>query len=439
MKKLKLLLIPSGFLFFLMLIYSLGTYNNQVYFILKHLLMFAFLGSLILVSQFILHDFLISKKLITRKNIVTVKLSIGVLGVVLLFLVGNMQFTLIEEETPFLVGCDFYTMDKRLVYKSYGDTCATYQKYGEDEYVFHEEVKQGDVRTNYMTHVKMYTDDSNRHVIDSYVYVTEVSNDQMTNDLHRLVQTTYEEFNRLYIKNEYYVDEGVGVISALGVHIYDTAPIVTTWMVTHEEQGSNSISIYEFGNNDETTKQFIARRYKNENEFQFTGMTNIYNFQVYSDGEATGQTFRFDIYDYYPSNGVITLEEKGIINEVEYKGFVRYNDSMMLSTIKEIDKNVTSNSVTPYEIYKEDATLYVGATFFYQIDKVADGDLFQLEMFFNTNGTISEVPEYMYNKTLFDEFDYQYDLFNYTQRPRRFYHAYNPLFERIYEEGTHNE
>lgn len=432
MNKFKLLFIPLGLLFFLMLIYSLGTYNNQVFFIAKHVLMFAFLGSLILVSEFIIHDVIFNRNEFERKKQFIIKIFIGIVGFLLLFVVANMQLKLVESETPFLVACDYYTMQKELVYKSYGDTCATYHQLGEHEYVFHEDVVIDGISTHYMTNVKFSYDEAQNRTVESYVYSTYVIEDQLINDLMKIVQTEYEDSNKLYVRNEFYSSPNVGVISALEGHIYPHEPNVYTFMVVHDEVGVGSVEVFGFSDDDETSKEFILRRYGNGDYSNFDGLYNSYMFHAYEKEGFTGQSIQMYSYDNtYPSSQSYLFEEKVIRSDRENYRFFSYSNSLILNQVSKLSISNDPKQMQPYEINEENSSLYVGADLYYRIEKVADGSLFELAMYVNTVNGLKETPTYLNPKERFDEFNYIRDILNIGERPRRFYHFYNPIFKRI--------
>jgi hypothetical protein len=128
----------------------------------------------------------------------------------------------------------------------------------------------------------------------------------------------------------------------------------------------------------------------------------------------------------------VTLEERDTTEGSEKHGHLAYEPDGILESVKEIEQPLIPNN-SFYQIQKGDDGVYLGASFFYRVESI-NNDLIQVELLLNTSN-LREVPDYLYDKEPFDEFDYMKDLIDYSGRARRFLNRDNPILNQIFKEG----
>jgi len=131
----RFLLIPAGLLFFIMLIYTSSGYDeSRILFIIRNILIFLFLSSIIFGAMVSIKDFLIRKFGVSAKRKTLVQVLVGVLGVMVLAFTGQVQYRIIDiYEIPDMLACDYYDQYSNLIYTSRTNNCPVILNFDHDE------------------------------------------------------------------------------------------------------------------------------------------------------------------------------------------------------------------------------------------------------------------------------------------------------------------
>lgn len=156
MNKRKILLIPAGLLFFIILIFTFSDYETSKFlFVLRHLLVFLFIGYFVVYSQIEIRKFLL-KKYNNRNTLIST--TTGVFGALLLVIISMFQLNIVENSLlPGIAGCDYYDQNNNIIYVSKTASCPVVTGYVED-------VNQMDFFSGpNLYHIELYEEDDTKY------------------------------------------------------------------------------------------------------------------------------------------------------------------------------------------------------------------------------------------------------------------------------------
>jgi len=207
MNKKRFLLIPAGLLFFIMLIYTSSSYDSSRFlFVIRNVLISLFLGSLIVIAMIFIKDFLIAR---WAEKSRLIKISVGVFGLAILGVVGEIQYRIIEVyEIPDMVACDYYDGYNNLIYASVGDECPVLSKdvigvsYDKIALEFQEQIRNGYETRYYYSSVDVeYTSG----VMTSYIKTVYYTNELGMSNISKMVQTVELTEDTVTMTHTFYI------------------------------------------------------------------------------------------------------------------------------------------------------------------------------------------------------------------------------------------
>lgn len=444
----KLLLIPVGLLFFVLLIFTSSGYNDsKVLFVFRHTAIFLGFVFTVVIGQIYIKNKLIRKGISEEKRN-TVKVLVGVFGVILLLVLSSLQIRFITEvEISNPITCDYYDELGNIIYISKGKSCATLESsyINEDtsKYSFKEIVGNEFGEEIFYTEITMK--------FGEYDIVVDVKEEVIIERYEHgnIEGTTYQKFEQNF---EYNTTE-----TTLAQKYYQKNNLGDEYVMVLERVYRTVIEPFDYGDallsfdplNEKYS--FVIYEEKRDNEEAVYNVREVlvgefFYIRLSGSPEIVGNNMKYSLPKYFANSTVYIVSTHDFTEPSEYNistkasdtfislydalSYIKYDEFFIGSSYRaNLDDSHDNNYVYDIEQIKDNT--YKGLKKIFMLEKT-DGLLRVTTKNIETVGGIIIDDSDLIGRQTFSEYDFYQQMIDLTISEDYFIHQNNPLLDYLF-------